>query len=89
MPNTNITGGTYGGSGVGYLEHEIDRWVWSRVRVSTGEPAGEPPPPPDHPVIIPMREVQKRVGFSRVHLWRLEKSGKFPKRIRLADHAIG
>ena len=31
----------------------------------------------------------KGVRFSRVHLWRLEKDGKFPKRVRLSANRHG
>jgi prophage regulatory protein len=31
----------------------------------------------------------KGVRFSRVHLWRLEKHGKFPKRVRLSANRHG
>lgn len=34
-------------------------------------------------------EVVKRVGYSGQHIWRLEKAGKFPKRIRLGPQAVG
>jgi predicted DNA-binding transcriptional regulator AlpA len=80
--------GTYGGNRVGFLEHEVENWIRKRVRVSTGEPAGEPIPPPPHLTIIPPKEAARRVGFTRVHLWRLEKQGKFPSRVRLIDAEV-
>ena len=33
--------------------------------------------------ILRAREVAERVGYSPMHILRLEKSGKFPRRIRL------
>ena len=34
--------------------------------------------------IIRYAELKQIVGFSRMQIWRLEQSGHFPKRIRLA-----
>jgi prophage regulatory protein len=33
--------------------------------------------------------VIERVGYSGMHIDRLEKAGKFPKRIRLGENAVG
>ena len=30
----------------------------------------------------------KSIRFSRTHLWRLERAGKFPKRIHVGDNSI-
>jgi predicted DNA-binding transcriptional regulator AlpA len=79
--------GIFGGSRIGFFEHEIDSWIWSRVRVADGAPGRETAPLPDHPRIISMREVERRTGFTRIHIWRLEKLGKFPRRLRLSDPA--
>ncbi len=80
--------GVYGGSRVGFLEHEVENWILQRVRVAGGEPVGEPVPAPEYLRIIPVKEVERRVGFSRVHLWRLERQGKFPSRVRLIDAGV-
>jgi predicted DNA-binding transcriptional regulator AlpA len=77
--------GVYGGTRVGFLEHEVENWIRQRVRISNGEPAGAPVLPPEYWRIIPVKEVERRVGFTRVHIWRLEKQGKFPSRVRLID----
>jgi predicted DNA-binding transcriptional regulator AlpA len=77
--------GVYGGSRVGFLEHEVENWIRQRVRVADGEPVAAPVPAPEYLRIIPVKEVVRRVGFTRVHLWRLEKLGKFPGRVRLID----
>jgi len=39
--------------------------------------------------ILSPSEVVKRTGLSRVTLWRLEKSGKFPKRVNMTDSRVG
>lgn len=39
--------------------------------------------------IIRMTEVIKKVGLSRTTIWRLERAGKFPKRVQLSTHAVG
>ena len=74
------------GSAVGFLEHEVDAWVRSRIRAGGG-PAMPPLPVPDHPTIISVREVCRRVGYSRIHVWRLERQNRFPRRVRLAGDA--
>lgn len=39
--------------------------------------------------IIRYPEVKNRVTLSRSQIWRLEKAGKFPKRIRISENSIG
>lgn len=39
--------------------------------------------------VLSQQEVIHRVGIGRVTIWRLEKEGNFPLRIRLTDHRIG
>jgi predicted DNA-binding transcriptional regulator AlpA len=73
------------GRPIGWLEHEIDKWVHDRIRAATGQPAMPPRPPPEHPRIIREKEVHNRTGLSRVHRWRLEQCGRFPRRIYLDD----
>jgi prophage regulatory protein len=34
-------------------------------------------------------EVRNRTGLSRTTRWRLVRAGKFPKPVRLTEHAIG
>lgn len=76
-------GGVYGGSRVFFLEHEVGNWIRSRVRASSGCPAAAPLPVPDCPRLLAVAEVERLVGFSRIHLWRLERAGKFPQRVRM------
>jgi predicted DNA-binding transcriptional regulator AlpA len=75
----------YGGSRVGFLEHEVENWIRRRVRVTSADQVAAPVPVPEHLRIIPVKEAERRTGFSRVHLWRLEKQGKFPSRVRLIE----
>jgi predicted DNA-binding transcriptional regulator AlpA len=77
--------GVYGGSRVGYLEHEVENWLRERVRVASGQPVAAPMPPPDFLKVITVKEVERRVGVSRVCLWRWERDGKFPSRIKLIE----
>ena len=39
--------------------------------------------------ILRQRQVIERVGYSPMHLWRLEKAGKFPLRVRLGPNSVG
>ena len=39
--------------------------------------------------ILNLNEVVEKTGLSRVTIWRLEKSGKFPKRVNLTDSRVG
>jgi predicted DNA-binding transcriptional regulator AlpA len=44
---------------------------------------------PEPLVIIRKSEAARRTGLSAVHMWRLEKVGRFPHRIQLSERAIG
>ena len=39
--------------------------------------------------ILRRQEVVRRVGYSAMHLWRLERQGRFPKRLRLGSSSRG
>ncbi len=39
--------------------------------------------------ILSPDQTVKRVGLSRVTIWRLERAGKFPDRVNLTDSRIG
>lgn len=39
--------------------------------------------------ILRRREVIRRVGYSLVHIYRLEKQGTFPKRVKLGPNSVG
>ena len=72
------------GEPVGWLEHEIDEWIFTRLRRGGGS-ARPVPEPPAHFVILREKEVHRRTGLSRVHRWRLESEGRFPRRVQLSD----
>ncbi len=38
--------------------------------------------------LINKRELKLLVGFSHQHILRLEKAGKFPRRIQISDNAV-
>jgi prophage regulatory protein len=43
-----------------------------------------------HQVLIPYRELKARgVPYSKPHLWRLERAGKFPKRVPIGPARYG
>jgi prophage regulatory protein len=43
-----------------------------------------------HQVLIPYRELKARgVPYSKPHLWRLERAGKFPKRVPISAARYG
>lgn len=39
--------------------------------------------------ILRQRQVCECVGYSPMHLWRLEKAGRFPRRIKLGPNSVG
>ena len=39
--------------------------------------------------IIRIKETCRRTGFTRKHIWQLEKTGRFPKRLKLGPRAVG
>lgn len=39
--------------------------------------------------LLSMKDVQKLTSYSRTHIARLEKVGKFPRRVRLSPHPRG
>jgi len=39
--------------------------------------------------ILRQPQVCERVGYSTMHIWRLEKAGAFPRRIKLGPHSVG
>ena len=39
-------------------------------------------------VLIRRAELRRRVPYSDVHIWRLERDGKFPHRVQLGPHAV-
>jgi prophage regulatory protein len=38
---------------------------------------------------FPQLAAEKGIGFSRMHVDRLEKAGKFPKRVKISERAVG
>lgn len=42
-----------------------------------------------HDQIIRQKELQALVPYSGMHLWRLEKVGRFPRRIKLGPNRVG
>jgi len=40
-------------------------------------------------VVLPTHDVMNITGLSRTTLWRLERAGKFPMRLRLSANRIG
>lgn len=39
--------------------------------------------------ILRKKDVVKRVGLSSVSVWRLEKNGDFPQRVKLGERCVG
>ena len=39
--------------------------------------------------ILRQRQVTEKVGYSPMHLWRLEKAGRFPRRLKLGPNSVG
>jgi predicted DNA-binding transcriptional regulator AlpA len=75
------------GRPIGWVEAEIDAFVLNMIRAARGQPPLPPPDPADHPAIIREREVLRRTGISRVSRWKMEKAGRFPRRVQLHGFA--
>ncbi|WP_193548458.1 helix-turn-helix transcriptional regulator [Azospirillum palustre] len=41
------------------------------------------------PRIIRFKQLKERVPYSRMHVYRLEKAGHFPKRVPLGPNSVG
>jgi predicted DNA-binding transcriptional regulator AlpA len=80
--NHRPVGGRFGRP-IGWIEQEIDHYVLNMIRVARGLPRLPPPELPAHPSILREKEVDRRTGIGRVQRWRLEKAGRFPKRVFL------
>lgn len=39
--------------------------------------------------VLRPRAAAAKVGLSRIHLYRLERAGQFPKRVRLGPNSVG
>lgn len=39
-------------------------------------------------ILIRRAELRRRVPYSDVHIWRLERDGQFPHRVQLGPHAV-
>jgi len=39
--------------------------------------------------ILTMKQTRELVLYSPTHIYRLEKAGQFPKRVKLGEHRIG
>lgn len=48
-----------------------------------------PDDPPRHLIIIPAKQLLKIVPYTRTHIGRLEKAGRFPKRVPLGLNRVG
>ena len=44
---------------------------------------------PDLDHVVSAKERRKLVPYSDMHIWRLERDGRFPKRIKLGPHRVG
>ena len=39
--------------------------------------------------VLRKKEVADRVGYSSMHIWRMEREGRFPRRLQLGPNAVG
>lgn len=40
-------------------------------------------------MVLRTQQLREYIGLSRTTIWRLEKSGQFPKRVRLGQNSVG
>jgi len=43
----------------------------------------------DRDVLLPEQEVLRQTAVSKTTIWRLERQGRFPKRIRISPRRVG
>jgi prophage regulatory protein len=58
--------------------HSVVRWIATPAVPSGNEPER----------LLREREVEKLVGVSRQTLWRMERDGDFPKRVRVGKNGV-
>jgi predicted DNA-binding transcriptional regulator AlpA len=69
----------------GWIEGQVAQWIKDRIR---GGASMAPTLADTEPTrLIRWAEVHKRTGLSRTAVWRLERDGKFPRRVRLMGEA--
>lgn len=39
--------------------------------------------------LLSIKQVQERIPYSATHLWRLERNGKFPRRVKIGPGRVG
>ncbi|KAB2910277.1 MAG: AlpA family phage regulatory protein [Hyphomicrobiaceae bacterium] len=60
------------------------------MRLDNHPPSPPPAPPPFSDLqFLSMKEVCRLTGFSRTHIYRLERAGAFPRRRKLSLNKIG
>jgi predicted DNA-binding transcriptional regulator AlpA len=65
-----------------WIEQEVYQWVHCQIR---GEP-WHPGPVPERPVLIRKAKVLEITGLSHPTIWKKEKKGTFPLRVRIDAH---
>jgi hypothetical protein len=62
-------------------------WDAAAVEAVIAQWLGAPPPDPKPARIMRADEVEARTGLSRAEIWRRERRGTFPRRVRLTSDA--
>ena len=79
-PNPDQSGLTpWGKSPIAWEEAQVDEFIRRRIKGQKYKPV----PLSDHPTLIRKPEVLRRTGLSYVSIWKLERDGQFPRRVRL------
>ena len=43
----------------------------------------------NHPQIITKKQLRDRIPYSDTQIWRLERAGRFPRRVKLGPNRVG
>jgi predicted DNA-binding transcriptional regulator AlpA len=79
-PNPDTSGfRAWGKSPIAWEEAQIDEFIRRRIKGQSYKPI----PLSDHPTLIRKPEVLRRTGLSYASVWKLERDGKFPRRVRI------
>jgi predicted DNA-binding transcriptional regulator AlpA len=82
-PNPD-TGGLFKSGPVAWDESQVTDFIHCCIKKMPYTAA----PLPERPTLIRKREVMRRVGLSYPTIWKMEKQGRFPQRVRIVQVVV-